>query len=61
VFGSHLVNIRHVLFLKLLARLFAQRRCVRGTIQQYKEVLRSLCIQLSLRLPESQACKRQTE
>ena len=48
-------NVRRVLFLKLLARLFAQLRRIRWALQQDKEVFRSIRPGLSLR--GSRACK----
>jgi len=54
VFGSHLADVGHVLFLKLFARLFAQLRSVGGTIQQYEEVLDG-GVRLGLGLRESRA------
>src|ERR1700676_3177533 len=48
VFGSHLTDIGHVLFLKLRTRLFAQLWSVGRAIQQNKEVLRRFGIGLGL-------------
>ena len=54
VFGGHLADVGHVLFLKLFTRLFAQLRSVGGTIQQYEEVLGG-GVRLGLGLRESRA------
>jgi len=59
VFGSHLPDVSHVLFLKLFTRFFAELRRIGGTIQNHKEVLGRLGIRLGLGLHESRVRNRE--
>src|SRR5580700_5397566 len=59
VFGSHLPDVGHVLFLQLFTGLFAQLRSVSRAIQQYEEIQSGLGARIGSGLSESRVRNRE--